>query len=212
MKQQTFSEITEVIEEKGYRFFTKGYYNLNLIGVRSSESKSDAFDDLYHLIFRAEDNHFKHYVFPFTSDPGKHWLLNPLNSGGTAIVVPNQYLGVYKLGIHGRTWASGGYPALEQVKEMEYVRDNNKDSILDFDLYRDPAKRKKYAFWANLKSNTHRASKWKKVLNVGKYSAACQVIQDPNHFERTLIPILKKSIGIWGNSFSYTLLESKDFR
>lgn len=211
MKKYSFGEIMSVVKDKGYSFFTKGQYNLNFIGIRSENSISDKFDDHYHIIYRGSDDRFKHYCLDFTSDPGKHWLLNPMNPRGTAILVPYQYRGVYSLGVHGRSWSSGGYEALEQVKPMMYVRDNSKNTKLDFDLYRDPYKRKRNVFWDNIKSNTHRASRLKKVLNVGKYSAGCQVIQDINDFEKILIPLCRKAKKIWGGVFSYTLLEENDF-
>ena len=210
MRDFKFSEIRKVMQDKGYTFFEKGKYNLNLIGIRSSNSKSDQFDDSYNVIYKNFNNQWKHLRFPFTSDPGKHWLTNPLNNDGTAILIPNQYLGVYQVGIHGRSWASGGYQALEQIKPMEYVRDWNKDDVLDFNLYQDPKLRIQHAFKANIKSNTHRASQWKKVLNVGKYSAACQVMQDPEHF-KTLMALANKSADMYGNKLTYTLLEEQDF-
>lgn len=211
MRKYSFDEIKGVMECKRYKFFTNGYYNLNLIGVRSSESKSDKFDDHFHLIYRDSDNRFKHHIFACTTDPGKHWLINPFVPAGTAILVPDQYRGAFKLGIHGRSWSSGGYEALEQAAPMNYVRDFNKDIKLDFSLYREPELRKIHMFRANIKSNIHRASMTTLVSNVGRYSAACQVIQSYSGF-KTLIDVVKKSIKFgYGNSFSYTLLEQQDF-
>jgi hypothetical protein len=210
MRVHTLKEIRKVYDAKGYTFYTKGLYNLNIIGVRSSDSKSDKFDDHLHLIYRSFDNQWKHYTFNITTDPGKYWLNNPFTKKGTAILVPYQYKGVFQLGIHGRSHASGGYEALEQVKPMMYVRDNNKDDILNFDLYEGNIFKNPNVFQDNIKSNIHRASQWKTLLNVGRYSAACQVIQQPTDFD-FFIKACKKSKAVWGNSFSYTLLEEKLF-
>ena len=65
----------------------------------------------------------------------------------------------------------------------------------------------------NVRNNT-RFDEMKKVdlianVLVNGYSAGCQVIASYDDFEEFL-GICKESSLIWGNSFSYTLLESKD--
>ena len=59
--------------------------------------------------------------------------------------------------------------------------------------------------------NIHRATKWegKKSTQIDRWSAGCQVIAANNDF-RLFMEIMKKAAKIWGNSFSYTLIESKD--
>lgn len=201
----TIKNIKRIFKEKGYRFFDNGDYNLNIIGIRSDESQSNQFDDYIVVIYK-ESGKEKIEIFPATTDPGKPWLLNPMDKNGTAVIVPGQYLGAYTIGIHGRSHASGGYKALEQVKPMTYVRDNNKDSVINFELYNDKSKQ----FSANLKTNIHRASKWSIVRLVETYSAGCQVIQDPKDFDK-LMALADKSAKKYGNSFTYTLLLQKYF-
>ena len=55
-------------------------------------------------------------------------------------------------------------------------------------------------------------TKWegKKSTQIDKWSAVCQVIAQANDDFRLFMEIMKKAPGIWGNSFSYTLIESKD--
>ena len=207
MKKFTTEEIKNVMKNKGYKFFNRGRYNLNIIGIRSTNSKSDSFDDEIHVIYNDQNGIEKHEVFPCTTDPGKHWLLNPLNIRGTIILVPGQYRGVYKIGLHNRSKPSRSYKALEQIKPMKYVRDNSKDAKLDFNLYLDSN-----AIETSIaKTNIHRASKWKKTLNVGMYSAGCQVIQSPTDFDR-FIDLCESQVE-WGSgeTFTYTLIEEKDF-
>ena len=59
--------------------------------------------------------------------------------------------------------------------------------------------------------NIHRATKWegRKSTQIDKWSAGCQVIAANNDF-KFFMEIINKAAGIWGNSFSYTLIESKD--
>lgn len=205
--QLSVEKVEEVFLRKGLDWFTKGEYNLNLFGVRSTNSESNKFDDWFGVAWRNEKGHWFIKWMPCTTDPGKHWLLNPMNVRGTAILVPGQYRNAYYLGIHGRSHASGGYVALEQKRPMRYVRDNNRDSKLDFSLYKDPNN----IFEANLKTNIHRASSSSIVRAIERYSAGCQVLQSPYDF-KWLIELCKTSIEHgWSNSFTYTLLEEKDF-
>lgn len=205
--------IIKVIKSKKYKFFTKGSYNLNIIGIRSNNSQSDKFDDEIHVLYKDENGKECHEVFPCTTDPGKYWLLNPMRKKGTIIMVPGQYRGAYKIGLHGRNRPKTAYKALEQVTPMTYVRDNSKDSELDFGLYEDMTtdhNSDKFEI-SNSKTNIHRASKWKNLLNIGRYSAGCQVIQDPFLFKR-LISLCGLQIKYGqGETFTYTLLEEKDF-
>lgn len=206
MDKATFDQITTVLTDKNYEFFTKGIYNLNLIGVRSSDSQPDKFDDHFHVIYRGEDNRFKHHTFPCTTDPGKHWLLNPMNIGGCAIMVPGQYKNAYVIGKH-----KGEYPALIQSSPIMFVRDNNRDSKLDFDLYRKPELRKDNVIPQVIGANIHRASAWQVALSVSKYSAACQVLQNPKDFDLLMTLVQGNVAAGHGTRFTYTLLEESDF-
>lgn len=199
-------KIKEVMQKKGYSFFENGTFNLNIIGVRSTVSESNSFDDLLYVIYKDNYGSWTAIENAITTDPGKPWLLNPLaGTGGTAVLVPGQYKGAYMVGIHGRSRPTG-YKALEQKSNMKYVRDKNRDSKVDHSLYSNPAN----IFEANLKTNIHRASANSILKYVEKYSAGCQVFQDPAAFN-TFIALCDKAAGLYGNSFTYTLLEEKDF-
>lgn len=198
--------LKQLFADKGHTFFDgKIPYNLNIIGVRSPERVAGKFDDKILLVHRDDKHKWQWHEFKATTDTGEFYLRQPLSKDGTAIILPNQYKGVYKLGIHGRTWASGGYKALEQVKNFTYIRDNNRDNVLDIDNIDLNA-----IFEANLKTNLHRASKWQILDFIGKYSAGCQVIQDPKDFD-ILINACEQSIerGL-PNSFTYTLINEED--
>lgn len=201
MKKYSLQEIQNVFKRKGYVTFTKPY-DLNIFGIRSENSQSDKFDDWLGF-WCTENSKTTFYIFPATTDPGKHWLLTPMRKEGTAIMVPGQYKGLYKKGFHKT------YPALEQKGLARYVRDNNKDIILDFDLYRDPLKASKHVFLDNIKSNIHKAGFFSNL--VGKYSAACQVTQKSADFDLLMSYVDKQITAGLGNSFTYTLIEERDF-
>lgn len=126
----TFSDLKSVIENKGYKFFSKPY-SINIVGIRVNK-EVNTFDDTMCIAYYDDKMNPHIFYFDCTTTPGTHWLLNPLNSKGTAIMVPDQYRGLYKIGLHNRSKPSRSYEALEQRVPAKYYRDNNKDNVLDF--------------------------------------------------------------------------------
>lgn len=201
----TYQSIKSAYDRMGYKFRREPYM-LNIFSIRSSESQSNKFDDLTVGFYHDSQGECHILIFDSTTDPGKYWLQNPSNREGTAILVPGQYLDVYVIGIHGRT-GSNPYEAFEQIDKMKYVRDNNKDMTLDFGLMNDA----KNIFWANIKSNIHRASKNILAQLVEKYSAACQVIQSASNFESLLNAGKKQVLATGKKTFDYTLFTEVQF-
>jgi hypothetical protein len=200
-------KLRDTILAKNYRWFETGQLNLNIVGVRTLESESNKFDDFLLVAYKGQGFEWILKQYAITTDPGKPWLLKPMDPGGCAVLVPGQYPGAYMVGIHGRSKpADRRYEALEQVAKMTYVRDNTKDSRIDRSLYADPDKR----FRSILKTNIHRASRWAITRAVETYSAGCQVFQDPREFEE-FMAICRAAAKIHGNRFTYTLLEETDF-
>lgn len=58
--------------------------------------------------------------------------------------------------------------------------------------------------------NIHRSNAHRTSTVIGKWSAGCQVLQDPAHFW-FLFDLCELSAATFSNSFSYTLLEENDF-
>lgn len=204
-----FDRIVSAYEKKGHTFYTNRTYNLNVGAIRSMNSKSNEFDDILFTAYYEDLRKPVIHCWPATTDPGKYWLQNPMNKNGTAIVVPGQYRNSHCLGLHGRS-SSSPYAALEQCGDMLYVRDNNKDTKLDFDLYRDPVKLAAFGFRGNIKTNIHRASAWKIIRLIERYSAGCQVLQNPKDFDmliRLYQVYLQKG---FPNRVTYTLFEEID--
>lgn len=198
-----YDEFKATFQKLGFRFFEEGDYNLNIIGVRTPSAEPNKFDDYICVAYKVFGEP-KIKVYAATTDPGLYWLENPMRLDGTAILVaPQQVRGGYELGLH-----QGKYEALRQVKPFQFVRDNNKDQHLDFynpDSENDMQRLERDTIGANL----HRASEWWIVEEVGKYSAACQVIQDSDDFDE-FIELCNESAKRYGNSFTYTLLNQTD--
>ena len=190
-------EFRRVMKLKGYAFFEEGDYNLNIIGVRSPNKTANKFDDWLCVCYKVKSAWITR-VYEITTDAGTYWLRNPLQESGTALLVPNQYRGVYSIDKH-----LGKYDALCQRNgKVKTYRDNNKDVILDFDS--STITEGYYGI------NIHRSNPYHESLSVDKWSAGCQVFASPDDF-KSFMDICYKSRDIWGNRFTYTLLVEEDF-
>ena len=199
----TREQIQQTVEDKGYKYFhdnlNKGY-DVNIIGVRNSKTKgrvTNAFDDTLTISYKI-DGEWQYHEFNCTTDPGSHWVENLLNEKGVAILKPNQYRGSHKLDFH-----QGRYLALRQKSDVTVYRDNDRDN--NYDL--NESKTDTGVFGINIHRATGRSGG--KSIRVDKWSAGCQVIADNDDWH-TFLGICQSAREIHGNSFSYTLIESKD--
>jgi hypothetical protein len=191
--------LQSIMQGLGYAFFTKGNYNVNIIGVRNPNLVANSFDDTMLMAYKFADR-WVLKEWQITTDAGSYWLKHPMNTKGTAILVPNQYRGVYKIDGHGVS----KYSALCQRNgEVQVWRDDNKDQILDFD---DVTKE-----WGYFGINIHRSNPYSESNVVEKWSAGCQVFKKVEDFNEFML-ICNKARDEWGNSFTYTLLNEKDLK
>ena len=200
----TREQIETTVKEKGYKWFednsNKGY-DVNIVGVRNSETKgrvTNAFDDCITISYKL-DGEWQFHCYKCTTDPGTAYMEDPiLEDTGCAILKPGQYRGSHKLRLH-----QGKYLALGQKKDVTVYRDNNRDD--NYDL--DESSTTTGLFGINIHRAT--ARKGGKSTRVDKWSAGCQVIADNDDWHEFL-DICQAAREIHGNSFSYTLIESKD--
>lgn len=192
----TFKQVYRAYQNKGYRIYNnESGFDLNIGGVRTDNRDPNKFDDFVFQFYRMY-NQWIFNLFVATTDPGLYWLENPMNTKGTAILVPGQYKSAFRIGKHRNK-----YIALVQNVSLPVYRDNNKDRILDYD--RMPID----VGWHGI--NIHRAGATRKSIQVDKWSAGCQVLADPLQYD-FFISVCKKGAEVFGNSFTYTLLEEKD--
>ena len=197
MKTPSVFDILRVMEKKRYRVFESdnNLYNLNLIGIRADNPVPNSFDDRFFVLWKLHGRwHQRDYAI--TTDPGTYWLKNPMNVSGTAILKEGQYPGLWALGKHA------GYDALIQVSPCTVIRDANRNNRLDYDGHEETG-----LFGINL----HRANPAGKSTQVDKWSAGCQVFADGRDFQM-FMQIAKEAARIWGDGFSYTLLNERDFK
>ena len=200
----TRQQIETAVKSKGYVWFedkaNKGY-DVNIVGVRNSTTGSkvtNVFDDVITISFKDESGNWQYFEWNNTTDPGKKSMLewNKMGiTGGCARLVAGQYRSVWAIDKH-----QGKYEALCQRNgKVKVYRDSDLDLEYDVDKITEGI----YGI------NIHKAgqdSTW-----VENWSAGCQVFKRVKDFD-TFMKIVKKAAKIHGNSFTYTLLESKDIK
>jgi hypothetical protein len=187
-------KIKAAMKVKNYKFFESGDYNLNIIGIRNSDTGSkvtNVFDDLLTVSYKIGDVwHFKKWAA--TTDPGTKGVKEFHNAQGVARLVPGQYRGSHAIGLH-----QGKYEALKQAKPVKVYRDANKDMTYDTKIITEGI----YGI------NIHKAGA--DSTYVENWSEGCQVFKKSADFDE-FMALVKKAATLHGNSFTYTLLESKD--
>tara|TARA_R100001591_G_scaffold20055_2_gene28257 strand:+ start:6589 stop:7179 length:591 start_codon:yes stop_codon:yes gene_type:complete len=188
---ESIPDILKDVADRGHAVFTRGQWNVNLIGVRTPTRLANKFDDSLHLVFKDHRDKWVDISFSCTTDPGTYWLKNPMRFSGTAILKAGQYRGSHKIGMH-----RGRYPALTQVKPVVVYRDSNRDNVLDL----DPSTEIEGVYGINIHHagwDSHRVDKW---------SAGCTVIGSLTEWD-VFMNIIRRSADLWGERFTYTLIE-----
>jgi len=198
----TREQIESAIKAKGYKWFTSDNYDVNIVGVRNADTNDEVtnkFDDHVTISYKDENGEWHFHCFEATTDPGSHWTEKQLlNKDGVAILKEGQYRGSHMIGLH-----QGKYEALRQKKPLKVYRDGNQDGTYDFN--EENVKEGIYGI------NIHRATArvGGKSVQVDKWSAGCQVIAANDDF-KLFMEVVNKAATVWGNSFTYTLINSDD--
>jgi len=179
MKQYTIDELKNEFKKLNYEF-----PQFHLVGIRSNANKPNEFDDLIAVIDQSSIN-----WYTCTTNPGTHWLLNLLNPKGAALLKPGQYLNTWQLGLH-----QGKYQALTQCKNVTVFRDGDKDNI---------AEETKVTQTGMFGINIHRANEKLISKLIDKWSAGCQVLNNPQQFNELLTKCKQSGL----KTFTYTLLK-----
>jgi hypothetical protein len=190
--------IEQAVKAKGYKWFedasNKGY-DVNIVGIRNSstgDKVTNLFDDTITISYKV-DGVWQFHQWDATTEPGKKGMLQGKAAGGVAFIVPGQYRGSHAIGLH-----QGKYRALRQVGNIKLYRDGNRDLVFDKD---------KITECSNCGINIHKAGA--DSTFVENWSEGCQVFKRSKDFDQ-FMEICTKAEQIFGNKFTYTLLESKD--
>jgi len=196
-EQLQIALIQRVMHKKNYKFFSNGIYNLNIIGIRSANRTAGVYDDWICCIYKDSTGVFQCKKWKASTDAGTYWLKHPLNEKGTALLVAGQYLGAFQIGVH-----KGKYKALVQKLPVAVYRDSNNNKIIDM----KPSTIQTGMFGINI----HRSNPTTQSVINDKWSAGCQVFANPKDFDE-FMTLVDKSSAAFGNTFTYTLLDSSDF-
>jgi hypothetical protein len=199
----SLGDIVNVMQRKGYTVYSGAQpadKTLNIVGIRRNTNSPDKFDDtlaLFHLLRGAEDL----VLFPITTDPSPHYLRNPVNNKGTAILKEGQYVSAYKISMHSPPSGKKHEAVCQRLGRVTVYRDNNRDGTLHFvdpedgmfgiNIHRGP----KNGDWDSTNPN---------------YSAGCQVFADAEDFN-FFMSRCKEEASLAGREFTYTLMNESDF-
>ena len=196
----TREQIEKAVKSKKYLWFNSNKdYDVNIVGIRNSNTGNkvtNVFDDFLTISFRI-GNEWQFYCWNATTEPGKKGMLEGKAKGGVARLVPSQYRGVWEIDKH-----QGKYDALCQKGPVKVYRDNNMDD--EYDLIEENVHEGIFGI------NIHKAGKFVNgSTQIDKWSAGCQVFSKESDFNE-FMDVCRKARDIWGNSFTYTLIESND--
>jgi len=188
-------QIEKAVKAKGYVWFDgEKDYDVNIVGVRNSDTGqkvTNVFDDVITVSYK-ENGEWEFHSWAATTDPGTKGVKEFHNASGVARLVEGQYRGSHAIGLH-----QGKYEALKQAKAVKVYRDANKD------MSYDESKIQEGVFGINI----HKAGA--NSTYVENWSEGCQVFKKADDFDE-FMDIIRDARKIHGNSFTYTLIESKD--
>jgi hypothetical protein len=197
----TFSleKLKEVYAKKGYTFFENGDYNLNIIGVRRKEDVFDnEFTDKLLVAYKIKGN-WQLLEAPWTTRPGTYGgVLSPitvLGITGTAVLKEGQYRRAWQFIDNFTNWHQS--PCFWQVLPVTVYRDGDRDLVFDRDMPQQTG-----LFGINLHAMGF-------VNQVNNWSIGCQGTMW--QYFRGLVDLARVATRIYGDRFSYTLLNEKDF-
>lgn len=197
MSNFTKDAIEAAVKAKGYVWFDGPKdFDLNIVGVRNSttgKKVTNVFDDWMTVSYKL-NGVWQFHQWPITTDPGKKAVLEFHNPNGVARVIPGQYRGMWQIGLH-----QGKYEAMRQAKPVKVWRDKNKDLTFDETSVQEGI----------FGINGHRSNPKTESEYVENWSEGCQVFKRVREFN-AFMEIARKASEIHGNSFTYTLIESKD--
>lgn len=195
IKKNELNILLTVLRNSGYKIFERPY-ELNIVGVRKDSWIPNKFDDFIFTFYKDDKGEWQGFKAPATTDPGTHYLKNPMMPQGTSILKKGQYVDAYALGVH-----RGSHPALIQVKPVTTIRDYDRDNKLSYDSLKTTT--------GLFGINIHRANPRGLTINVNDHSAGCQVFADASD-QAKFIELAKRHKEKYGNLFTYTLIDERE--
>lgn len=210
---RTYEQLQKVMQTKGYKWFVKNL-SLNFIWERTNNKFSDIFDDFFYVAYiDGEDK--KVIQCMATTKAGLYSAQNPNTIDGiqgVAVIQPGQYLNAWEfmygdkltnfLKVNNIIKYPWTYPHFRQIGLLNYYRDGDKD--VNLEAFNEQFNKMFYTQWHNMS----RLGTYGSGL-VQNWSAGCMGWPEPE--TKKFLPIVMKSIRIYGDKVSGTLLETSDF-
>lgn len=217
MKPLTYDLIKAVYEKYNYPFpVSADKLLLKITGIRTNNLIASAFNDYFAYCWEVGGVP-KFFACLGTTHPGAYYLEHPMNPAGAAVVIPGYYKDVWRLGVHKQNPLNR---ALVQVNEFMIWRDNNGKNLL-------PRMECKNGSWQAWDSNNtilpptksglagieHHGTKpnWAHGLEIGKWSAGCQVVENWECKERVMDLAERQKNGSGIETFCYALTVEDDY-
>jgi len=204
-----YDDIKKFVLNKGYVWYDKMMWS-NWIWYRSSYIATNKFTDSLFICYINTNGDKVVYSLPCTTKPGlKMSLLRDLkdqpvadNKVGTACIYPGQYIQSWEWKNTYNEFSS--YPYFRQIKGLNYLRDSNRNNMIEFKAIPD-AKNKIYGTHWHKMSNSGFGSG-----NVNNFSQGCMGTPESNFAK--LIPIVNEFVKYQGKLFTGTILDDQDFK
>ncbi len=192
-----FKSIINSMKKKNYAVFENNTrpYNLNIVGIRAKDQIVNHFNDTL-AVFYFYDNQCIYQEYIVTTVPGSYFLEKPMNINGCAIVKEGQYPNMWAIGKHYTQ------TALVQISPCTVIRDDNKDDILDFNTGKEET--------GIFAIDCHRKEAPGISTTIDQASAGCTVLADHDRFDNQFMPLMQEASKIYGNQFTYTLINEND--
>lgn len=189
----TYKSLKKIVEDKGFEFFDKGSYNINIVYFRNDNKFTDKYTDTLYIAYK---NGITEMLFeaPCSTKAGSYYVKNPityLGIKGTAVMQEGQWNGTYQF-IDNNSWLNTPY--LKQIKPIKVWR----DGVIDWDI--DEVNQQEGIFGINC----HTAGDVRNM--VYNWSAGCLVTPRANWLEA--LKIIRESAKRYGDIFTVTLIDN----
>lgn len=184
----TIETLKAAFTKLGYKWFEG---KVHIVGIRTTLQVPDAFNDFMCVVYKNDL-----FITTCTTEPGTTYQKKLLNPKGCWVMMPNQMIDAYSVGLHQ---GKADHACLKSSGKIYGLREDDKDGIVLND-------KDAVASWqegSGIGANIHGANKLAKSTIVGSWSAGCQVLnvwKDKEH----LIELCKNS---GQQKFTYTLIE-----
>lgn len=199
---RTYDQVKNAVEKLGFKWFLKPF-SLNMIWERTSYHATNIFDDLLHVCWVDEKGVKYILSLPATTKPGLTGsLFEPVTvkgvTGTAVIMAPQQVLGGWEF--HDTFDEFSDYPYFRQILPVDYWRDGDKDKEIDKVQEQDDQ---------IFGTHVHRMSQTGTYGSgqVNNWSLGCVGAPEPEF--KKMLPIVRKSVGLYGNKFTQTFIETQ---